>query len=70
MEWGGVGLRMVGRHGPFLSTCSRQGCFSSSHSHQEGTPAIGDVTTLMGGQVRGGLQKGGFPGQGLISDRI
>lgn len=64
---GGMGLGVVGRHGPLLSPHPCQACFSSSHSHQEAILAIGDATTVMGGQVRGGLGKGGFTGQGLIS---
>lgn len=40
---------------------------SSSHSHQEATLAIGDATTVMGGQVRGDLEEGGLCwGRGLF----
>lgn len=53
-----MGLGVVGRHGPLLSPHPRQTCFSPSHSHQEAVLAIGDATTVMGGQVRGGLGKG------------
>lgn len=49
---------MVGGHGPLLSLHPHQACFSPSHSHQEAVLAIGDATTVMGGQVRGGLGKG------------
>lgn len=45
-----------------LSPCPHKACFSPSH--QEGTFAIGDATTLMGGQVRRDLEKGASMGRG------
>lgn len=56
-----MGLGVVGRPGPFLSPCPCRACFSPSHSHPERTLAIGDATTLMGGQVSGGV--GGWRGR-------
>ncbi|ELR55648.1 Otogelin [Bos mutus] len=44
------GPGMVGGHGPLLSLHPHQACFSPSHSHQEAVLAIGDATTVMGGQ--------------------
>lgn len=63
--WDGPGSG--GRPGPFLFPCPCWACFSPSHSHSGRTLAVGDATALMGGQVRGGLEKGGFNVQGLVS---